>query len=211
MRDARVEEAVEALDESVDFDLQLIRPLDGAVNGCVQRRRVASGGENTDTLHRLHPEGVWSLYLQVRCRCGLPARDRWLYCRRCGVQSSVRTGQNLVDGVDGDHGFHHGDTECTETHGGCRATGMLVAPRFARWHSERSTDHKHTLDPHGACDPSTSRYLTPALGSLRPACDQLGICRVTAQVLDWSRPVCWSTPLDRLRASPSQLGSVPPW
>ena len=80
------------------------------------------------------------------------------------------------------------------------------APRFARWNSERSADHKHTLDPHGACDPSTS-LLHAGLGSLGPACDQLGVCRVTAQVSDWSRPVCSSTLLDSLRASPSQLGS----
>ena len=62
VRDARVEEAVEALDESVDFDLQLIRARDGPVDGRVQRRRVAAGGENSDTFHRLHPERVWSLY-----------------------------------------------------------------------------------------------------------------------------------------------------
>ena len=51
VRHARVEEAVEALDEAEDFDPQLVGAHDGAVNGGVERRRVAAGGQNADAFH----------------------------------------------------------------------------------------------------------------------------------------------------------------
>ena len=51
VRHARVEQAIEALDEPVDLDLQLVGAHDRAVNGGVERRRVATGGENADAFH----------------------------------------------------------------------------------------------------------------------------------------------------------------
>src|SRR6185436_18952125 len=51
MRDAGVEEAVEALDQAQDLDLQFARANDGAVNGGVERRRIPAGGENGNALH----------------------------------------------------------------------------------------------------------------------------------------------------------------
>ena len=50
---ARVQQAVEALDHAVDFDLQLIGPSHGAVDRGVQGRRVSAGGQNGDAFHDL--------------------------------------------------------------------------------------------------------------------------------------------------------------
>ena len=52
VRDARVEQAVEAFDEADRSRLRswLARD-DGAVNGGVQRRRIAAGGQNADAFH----------------------------------------------------------------------------------------------------------------------------------------------------------------
>ena len=52
VRHLGVEQAIEALDESVDLDLQLIGAYDRAVNGGVERRSVASRGEDPDPFHR---------------------------------------------------------------------------------------------------------------------------------------------------------------
>ena len=52
VRHPGVEEAVEALDEPIDLDLQLIGAHDGAVNRGVQRRRVASRRQDADSFHR---------------------------------------------------------------------------------------------------------------------------------------------------------------
>ena len=51
VRHARVEQAVEALDEPVDLDPQLVGADDGAVDGGVERRRVAAGGQDADAFH----------------------------------------------------------------------------------------------------------------------------------------------------------------
>jgi hypothetical protein len=51
MGNARVKEAVEAFDETVQLDLQFVRPDDSAVNRRIERRRVASCGENTNPFH----------------------------------------------------------------------------------------------------------------------------------------------------------------
>ena len=51
VRHARVEEAVEALDEPVDFNPELVGAHDGAVYGGVERRRVTSGRQNADAFH----------------------------------------------------------------------------------------------------------------------------------------------------------------
>ena len=51
VRHARVEQAVEALDEAEDFDPQLVGAHDGAVNGGVERGRVAAGRQNADAFH----------------------------------------------------------------------------------------------------------------------------------------------------------------
>jgi hypothetical protein len=48
---AGIEEAVEALDEADDFDLELVGAFDGAVDGGVEGRRVAAGGQDPDALH----------------------------------------------------------------------------------------------------------------------------------------------------------------
>jgi hypothetical protein len=53
--DARVEEAVEALDEADDFDLELVGALDGAVDGGVEGGRVAAGRQDPDALHECPP------------------------------------------------------------------------------------------------------------------------------------------------------------
>ena len=52
VRHARVEQAVEALDQADDFDLELVGARDRAVNGGVERGRVAAGGEDADAFHR---------------------------------------------------------------------------------------------------------------------------------------------------------------
>ena len=56
----------------------------------------------------------------------------------------------------------HGDQVCS-------TDSQLGAPRFARWDRERSADRKHDVGCARACDPPTSRDLTPAQ---RPACAQ---------------------------------------
>ena len=48
VRHARVEQAVEALDEAEDLDLELVGAHDRAVDGGVERGRVAAGGEDAD-------------------------------------------------------------------------------------------------------------------------------------------------------------------
>ena len=55
VRHARIEQAVEALDEPVDLDPQLVGAHDRAVDGGVQRGRVAAGREDADAFHRLSP------------------------------------------------------------------------------------------------------------------------------------------------------------
>ena len=52
VRHARIEQAVEALDQPVDFNLELVGADDGAVDGGVQRRRVAAGRQDADAFHR---------------------------------------------------------------------------------------------------------------------------------------------------------------
>ena len=51
VRDARIEEAVEAFDEAEDLDLELVGAHDGAVDGGVERGRVAARGEDADAFH----------------------------------------------------------------------------------------------------------------------------------------------------------------
>src|SRR6185295_18338948 len=51
MRDTRVEETIETLDETDDFHAQLTGADDRAVDGGVERGRVASGGEDRDASH----------------------------------------------------------------------------------------------------------------------------------------------------------------
>jgi len=71
VRHAGVEEAVEALDESVDFNPKLVGAHDGAVNGGVERRCVAPGSQDADAFH-----GCW-------CCSGKRSatRRRWLPAR----------------------------------------------------------------------------------------------------------------------------------
>ena len=47
----RVEEATEPLDETKDLDPALVGSDDGAVNGGVQGRCVAVGGQDADPFH----------------------------------------------------------------------------------------------------------------------------------------------------------------
>ena len=49
--DARIEQAVEPLDEPENLDLELVRPHHRAVDGRVQGGRVAAGGQNADAFH----------------------------------------------------------------------------------------------------------------------------------------------------------------
>ena len=51
VRNAGIEEADEALDQSDHFDLQLIGADNRAVNGRIQGRRVSTGGKDSDSLH----------------------------------------------------------------------------------------------------------------------------------------------------------------
>ena len=51
VRHARVEQAVEALDEAEHLDPQLVGADDGAVDRGVQGRRVAAGGQDSDAFH----------------------------------------------------------------------------------------------------------------------------------------------------------------
>ncbi len=51
MRHARVEQAVEPLDQADDFDLELVGADHGAMNGGVQSRRIAAGGQDADAFH----------------------------------------------------------------------------------------------------------------------------------------------------------------
>ena len=51
VRHARVEQAVEALDEPEDFDAELVGAHDRAVDGGVQRGRVAAGRQDADAFH----------------------------------------------------------------------------------------------------------------------------------------------------------------
>ena len=51
VRHARVEQAIEALDQSVDFNPKLVGAHDGAVDGGVERRRVTPGGQDADAFH----------------------------------------------------------------------------------------------------------------------------------------------------------------
>ena len=53
VRYPRVEEAIEALDESEQFNLELVRAHDGAMNGRVERGSVASGREDANTFHTI--------------------------------------------------------------------------------------------------------------------------------------------------------------
>src|SRR5205823_14883577 len=57
VRHARIEQAVEAFDESVDFNAELVGADDGAVDGGVERGRVSSGRQNADAFHG----SCWSL------------------------------------------------------------------------------------------------------------------------------------------------------
>ena len=57
VRHARVEQAVEPLDQPVDLDPQLVGADDRAVNGGVQRRRVAPGGQDADAFHGVVTSG----------------------------------------------------------------------------------------------------------------------------------------------------------
>ena len=52
VRHARIEQAVEPLDEAEDFDLELVGARDRAMNRGVERGRVAAGGENADAFHK---------------------------------------------------------------------------------------------------------------------------------------------------------------
>ena len=51
VRNARIEEAVESLDEAEDLDPELVGARDRAVNGGVERGRVAAGREDADAFH----------------------------------------------------------------------------------------------------------------------------------------------------------------
>ncbi len=51
VRHARVEEAVEALDEPVNFDPELVGAHDGAVDRRVERGRVTASRQNADAFH----------------------------------------------------------------------------------------------------------------------------------------------------------------
>ena len=108
-------------------------------------------------------------------------------CRRCvefDVHRRVALSLNWVHklvvngssnfGGNGGHGVHHGGTEPKRVgdarrERACSTELQLGAPRVARWDCERSADLKHHVDRARACDPSTSRNLTPAH---RPACAQ---------------------------------------
>jgi hypothetical protein len=46
-----IEQAIEAFDETVDFNAKLIRTHYGAVNCSVESRRIAASGENTNAFH----------------------------------------------------------------------------------------------------------------------------------------------------------------
>jgi hypothetical protein len=81
VRHARVEEAIEALDESVDFDPKLVRTHDSAVYGGVERRCVSPGSQNADTLHGCSESAsTWSFIVegQPEHRCKVhAARTVW--------------------------------------------------------------------------------------------------------------------------------------
>ncbi len=53
VRHARIEEAIEALDQADDLDLQLIGAHDRAVDGRVERGRIAARRQNADAFHSL--------------------------------------------------------------------------------------------------------------------------------------------------------------
>ena len=51
VRHARVEQAAESLDETVDLDLALVGANDSAENRGVERGRIASGGQDANAFH----------------------------------------------------------------------------------------------------------------------------------------------------------------
>ena len=51
VRHPGIEKAVEAFDETINLDLQMIGADNGPVNGRIQSRCVASGCENANSLH----------------------------------------------------------------------------------------------------------------------------------------------------------------
>src|SRR4030095_13332315 len=51
MRDAGIEEAVESFNQTDDFDLELIGPGHGALNGGVKGRSITAGGKDADAFH----------------------------------------------------------------------------------------------------------------------------------------------------------------
>ena len=51
VRHSRIEQAVEALDQSIHLDSQLVRPYHCAVNGGVECWRVAACRKDADSLH----------------------------------------------------------------------------------------------------------------------------------------------------------------
>ena len=72
--------------------------------------------------------------------------------RVCGGVCRLEVAGVSEAGGDGVHGFHHGATElnCTgdaRREHACTRDSQLGAPRFARWDSEKSMDHKHRPDP----------------------------------------------------------------
>ena len=48
VRNAGIEKAIETLDESVDFQLQLIGSYDRAVDGCIESRGIAACREDSN-------------------------------------------------------------------------------------------------------------------------------------------------------------------
>src|SRR5215470_4542968 len=105
MRHARIKEAIESFDETVEFDRQLVGAHNRAVKGRVECGSIASSGENANSFHS-------TLYI-LRKSAGAPtqfraapATRRWSgpYSppRRGGVAAPVtKMPRSLRSGADG--------------------------------------------------------------------------------------------------------------
>ena len=108
---------------------------------------------------------------------------------------------NSLDGEDGDHGFHRGETERKR---GRRAEAVTLRtaarrPKAGVGNESRDRNHKHCANAESACDP-VPRLIPTALRAVQQSRNAQLRCRD-------SRPV--APQCDSLRASP--VRSVSPW
>jgi hypothetical protein len=79
VRHARVEQAVEPLDEADNFDLELVGAHHRAVNGGVQRGGVAAGGQDANAFHKMFLRMLLDCCCCSSC-CTMISSSRLLNC-----------------------------------------------------------------------------------------------------------------------------------